>query len=254
MLSRFRQKNPGRSLGGLLFYELCYFIVRFSITLIYRFRVWGSGNLPLTGPVLVVANHQSHFDPIVAGMALPARHLNFVARSTLFNSKLFGALIKGLNSIPLRQGESDTAAIRLTIDALKQQRVVLVFPEGSRTLDGQVHEFKRGAWLLMSRAKCPILPIGIHGCFEAFPRGTSIPTFFNRTIGICVGKPIAPKTLLAMGEAEGLLMLQRLVDDLRRQAGEKLAHAGDAERYRSRRQAWAAYSPPSPTQADATAV
>ena len=235
MLSPFRAKNPGRSLSGLLFYELCYFAVRFFITLLYRFRVWGSHHLPASGPVLVVANHQSHFDPIIVGMALPARHMNFVARSTLFTSRFFGALIQGLNSIPLKQGESDTAAIRLTIDALRQGRVMLIFPEGSRTPDGSVQDFKRGAWLLMSRAKCPILPIGIHGNYEIFPRGAALPAFFNRTVGVCVGPPIPAATLLAMGETAGLALLQAQVDDLRRQAAAKLTRAGDAERFRSRK-------------------
>jgi len=233
--STFRAKNPGRSLSGLLFYELCFFAVRFFFTLMYRFRVWGSHHLAESGPVLVVANHQSHFDPIVAGMALPARHMNFVARSTLFTSRLFGALIQGLNSIPLKQGESDTAAIRLTIDSLRQGRVMLIFPEGSRTPDGDVHEFKRGAWLLMSRAKCPILPIGIHGNYEIFPRGAPIPELFNRTVGVCVGKPIPAATLLALGEAAGLQMLRDQVDALRQEAAQKLARAGEAERYRPRK-------------------
>lgn len=227
MLASFQAKNPGRSLGGLLFYEFCYFCVRFTLTLFYKFRVWNSHLCPISGPVLVVTNHQSHLDPIVAGMAIPSRHLNFVAKSTLFKSKLFGALIQGLNSIPLKQGESDTAAIRTTIEYLKQGRCMLIFPEGSRTLDGAVHEFKRGAWLLMSRAKCTILPIGIDGCFDAFPRSTPFPRLWQGVrIGAVVGQPISAETLLKMSPDEGLAFLRQTVEDLRLEAVDRLRRTG----------------------------
>lgn len=226
MLEAFSQKNPGRSIGGLVFYEFCYFCVRLFITVFYRFQVWGSHKVPPTGPVLLISNHQSHFDPIIAGMSVPTRHLNFVARATLFKFKPFGKLIEGLNSIPLKQGESDTAAIRLTLEYLKQGRVMLVFPEGSRTQDGAVHEFKRGAWLLMSRAKCPILPIGIDGCFDAFPRKSAWPQLFGKRIGATVGEPIPAERLLAMSSEEGLAYLKGVVEDLRCQTAVRLARAG----------------------------
>ncbi|CAN5706359.1 N/A [soil metagenome] len=219
--------NPGRSARGVAFYQLCYFLSRAVLTAAYRLRVWDSGNLPPTGPVLVIANHQSHFDPVLVGMALPSRHLNFVARATLFAFKPFGTMIAALNAFPLKQGESDTVAIRATIELLRQGRVVLIFPEGSRTPDGEIHEFKRGAWLLMSRAKCPIVPVGIEGAFAAFPRGAAIPRVRGIRMGATVGSPLDPAELLAMGPEAGLIFLKQRVAALKTKTAERLQRAGN---------------------------
>lgn len=218
--------NPGLPSRRILAYEIAVNLLRLIGTLFFRFRVWGRHHVPDSGPLLVVSNHQSHLDPMLVGMSIRRRHLNFAARSTLFAFKPFGWLITTFNAHPLKQGESDTAAIRAYIDMLKQGRMVLVFPEGSRTPDGSIHAFKRGAWLLMSRAKCTVLPVAIEGAFDTFPKGTSFPSVFNRRLAVQIGRAIPAAELLAMSPDAGLLFLQQTIEGLRQQAADKMLRAG----------------------------
>lgn len=226
MLRSLRRHNPGRALSGLLFYEFCWHLCWIGLTALYRLRCWGGQHVPADGAFLVVANHQSHFDPVLVGMAMRNRHLNFLARSTLFTNPLFGGMIARLNAVPLKQGEGDRGAIRTSLEQLAEGRAMLVFPEGSRTGDGRMHQFKRGAWLLMSKARCPILPVAVEGAYDTWKRGTPLPRLFGRRIAVRIGKPIPAETLLAMPADEGLRYLARVVDDLRQSLVEPLEHAG----------------------------
>lgn len=228
MFRPLRQRNPGRPLIGVCFYSLCWNISNFLLTVFYRLRTWGDRNAPDSGPLLVISNHQSHLDPVVVGMSLRRRDLNFLARSTLFNVPILRHLILWLNSVPLKQGEPDRAAIRTALEQLDAGRAILIFPEGSRTTDGRIHEFKRGVWVLLTRAKCPVLPIAIEGCYDAWRRGTPFPRLFNRRIATLVGPPIPAETLLAMGAEAGLPYLARLIEDMRTELAGRLAASGMA--------------------------
>jgi 1-acyl-sn-glycerol-3-phosphate acyltransferase len=211
MLDALRQRNPGRSIPALLFYELAVNTVRLVFVLLYRRRVANARACPEQGPVLVVANHQSHFDPPCIGSSL-SRHVCFVARAGLFKQPAFARLIGLLNAFPIKDdGGSDTAAIRTALDILKQRRVLLIFPEGTRSSTGEIQPFKRGAWLLLSRAKCTVLPAAIDGAFDAWPRSRKFPRLFSRPIRVRFGQPIAYETLAALGPDQGLARLEQEV-------------------------------------------
>lgn len=219
--------TPSRPAGSPWFYDFMWLLLMSFFTGVYRLRVWHADRVPARGPLLLVANHQSHLDPPAIGMAVRSRRLTFLARSTLFtSSRLFGRAIHALGAVPLKQDAPDAAAMRLTIDLLKQGHAVLVFPEGSRTLDGAMHPFKRGVWLLLSRARCTILPVAIEGAYDAFPRRAARPKFWRQRLGVMVGHPIAADTLLALGPDAGLLHLATTVDALRAQAAARLAASG----------------------------
>jgi len=218
MFSRIRALCPGRSIAGIGFYAFVRWLAGVALLVTFGLRAKNSKNMPATGPVLVVANHQSHLDPPAIGIILP-RHLTYLARASLFKNPLFGAFIRGLSSVPLKEGKGDAAAIRTAIEQLGMGRAILIFPEGSRTLDGEMTPFKRGVWLLLSRAKCPVLPVGIDGAFEAWPRGTSLPRLFRgNRVAIEVGEPIASEMLLAMKPDDGLALLAERINTLRLKA------------------------------------
>jgi 1-acyl-sn-glycerol-3-phosphate acyltransferase len=226
LLAAIRQRNPGRSLPDMAIYTFCHQFCELLLTLVYRYRVWGRNRFPATGPFLLVVNHQSHLDPIMAALASPWRHINFLARSTLFKNPAFGWLIRVLNSVPLKQGQADTAAIRTALEQLEAGRAVLIFPEGSRTPDGAMHPFKRGVWLLLKRANCPVIPVAVEGARDAWPRGQAFPHLFGKRLVAQVGRPIQPQTLLAMGEREGLEFLAATIESMRVELGAKLAREG----------------------------
>jgi len=228
VLDSIRQRNPRRSVPGIFFYDFCHTLCWLGLLLFYRLRIWGQHHTPRTGPFILAVNHQSHLDPMIAGMAVRGRHLNFIARSTLFNYPIFGKMILWLNSVPLNQNAPDTQAIRTAIEQLGMGRAVLIFPEGSRTKDGAMHPFKRGLWLLLARAKCPVLPVALEGAFDTWKRGKSRPEFFGRRVAAMVGPPISAEKLLEMGPDAGLAHLQSVIESMRVQLASRLSAQGVA--------------------------
>jgi 1-acyl-sn-glycerol-3-phosphate acyltransferase len=184
-------------------------------TAFFRYRSFGAERVPMHGPLIVVSNHQSNLDPPYVGIALRRKHLNFIARVGLFKNPAFGWLIRTLNSIPVRRGETDLAAMKRSLQRLERGHAVMVFAEGARTLDGRMHEFQRGMTLLLKRAKCPVLPVAIDGAYEAWPRGKALPRLFGERLVVEVGEPIGYDELMAEGPEQALRTVAMRVDELR---------------------------------------
>lgn len=160
--------------------------------------------MPETGPVLVLANHQSYYDPVLCGLA-SRRYLTFLARETLFKNRYFKGLIESLDAIPIDLKGLGREGLELTRSRLEEGKCVLVFPEGERTHDGEMHPFKAGIALLLRRIQCPIVPIGLDGAFAAWSRFATRPSFSPMFLGptpasiaLSVGKPIHPAELAGM--------------------------------------------------------
>ena len=129
-------------------------------------------------------------------------------------------------SVPIKQGSADMGAIRTAIEQMELGRVLIMFPEGSRTPDGSMHTFKRGAWLILSRAKPTVLPGAIEGAFDAWPRSRSRPKLWGKRVMLKVGKPIAAETLLEMGPDKGLEFLRQTIEDMRLELAADLTARG----------------------------
>lgn len=214
MLARYRMRHPGSSLAQLIFFDLCRETVLWFFRILYRHKRIGVMNIPRTGPVLLVANHQSFFDPPAIGGGVRHRHADFLARSSLFTFKPFGWLIARLNSTPIRQGAGDAGAMKATIEKMRQGKMMLVFPEGSRTPDGQLQEFQRGAAVLLKRAHCAVVPVGIVGAYEAWPRSRRLPRLLSKRMVVCYGKPIASDELMGAGTDQAMRRLRHEVEKL----------------------------------------
>ncbi len=226
-VERFRQRNQGASVAKILWWSLVgrpfsYFVV----WALSRYRGWGMNNIPLTGPVLLVANHQSFLDPPLIGGPLWARHFHSMARSTLFNDRIFGWLIRSFNTFPVDQGKGDVKAIRTAIARLKEGQLVLVFPEGERCIDGQMAEFQDGIMLLVKRAKPIIVPVGIDGSFDVWPRHRKWPRL-GGLAGIEYGQPIAAERLLEMKTSDATTFLYERVEELQMRVRSRLRHASN---------------------------
>lgn len=218
ILSKWRDYDPGRPLQRIIFFRFCASLTWLALTLIYRLRVLHSERVPAHGALLVVANHQSHLDPPSIGVALNRRHIVPIARQGLFKNRVFGWLIGMLNSIPINEKEGDAVAIRKAVKELAEGRCILVFPEGARTTDGHIQPFKRGAWLMISRAKCSVLPAAVEGLYDAWPRAHRFPSIWRRRAAVAFGEVIDHHRLLAMGPDEGLAFLARRIEELRLEA------------------------------------
>lgn len=180
----------------------------------WSYRMRGRHRMPATGPVLVLANHQSFFDPLLVGVA-STRHLTFLARKTLFRKPGFAAVIRSLDAVPIDQEGLGKDGLQAVAAALAAGKAVLVFPEGERAHTGELGELKAGVLLLIRKAKCPIVPVGIAGAFGAWPRTRKSPTPSplwheptERTIAVSVGEAIDPRELEGLGREEALGLLR----------------------------------------------
>ena len=180
---------------------------------VYRYRAFGVRNIPRTGPLLLVSNHQSYLDPSLVGMGCSRRQFAALARSTLFDNPVFAWIIRRLNAIPVTQGETDVGAMRKCISELKKGQALLIFPEGSRTLTGEVEPFQTGTMLMIKRAKPTILPVAIEGAYNVWKRG-GYPKFHGR-IAVKYGEPIPAETIIEMGPDKGLAFLRDTVAGMR---------------------------------------
>lgn len=151
--------------------------------------------VPADGPLLVVANHQSYYDPPLIGGGITSRPLDYLARAGLFKNPLFGGFISAFNAFPIKEDTGDRAALNTVIDRLHAGGAVLLFPEGRRSRDGHVMPLKRGMALILRKARCPLLPVAIDGVFDVFPPGQSRPSLFKGPIGVHYGEPIMPDDL-----------------------------------------------------------
>lgn len=185
-----------------------------------RTKVVGKENVPMRGGLLVVANHASYLDPPLVGVSMP-RRVWFMARSTLFKNRLFGAVIAGLGSFPVERavdregaggsgGGGDIKAIRTVLDQLDRGHPVLLFPEGARSASGAMQPFQRGVAVLLKRSKCPVLPVAISGVYEAWPRGKK-PRLFPKRVVIRFGEAIAHDDLLKDGGEAAVKRLEGVI-------------------------------------------
>lgn len=206
-----------------LTYHVGYRVTRAFFSLFYRPVVRGLELVPPTGGLLVVANHQSHFDPPLIGVAImPKRPLHFVARATLFDNPVFGAIISRLNAFPIDQsGRGDVKAIRTILAHLEKGKAVMVFPEGARSPDGAMHEFKRGTELLLRRSECHVLPVAVEGAYDAYPRHRKWPRLFGQRLGVNFGRPI-PHDELMSGQTPPMERLAREIQARREEIADEL--------------------------------
>lgn len=218
--------RPG--LIGRLWYDAAYWTMWTVFTLGFSYRGKGRGNVPRRGPALVLANHQSMFDPMLVGLSLP-RYPTFLARSTLFDVPVLGSAITSVGAVPIDRGMGKDG-IRRVLDALGRGGAVIMFPEGERTHTGAVQPLKAGVSLLIQRVNCPIVPVGIAGAYAAWNRFMRWPRFSppflppgESTIGVSMGEPIDPARYKGMGRNE-------LLADLRGEIVKQVAVAEEVRR------------------------
>src|SRR5437660_8285872 len=170
-----------------LYYWLGYHLSRILARLFFRLRIIHRERMIQAGPVILAMNHQSYLDPPFAGTAC-SRAIYFLARRTLMDVPLLGWLLPKLNVIPVNQEGIDRSALKTLIRVLKSGNAALVFPEGSRTLDGNLQAAQPGVGLVIAKTLAPVVPMRIFGAHEALPRGGGGLHFVPITI--VIGEPI----------------------------------------------------------------
>ena len=183
------------------------------------------GEIPKSGPLIVVANHISNSDPpLVAGWLTPmlGRQMHILAKQALFIGPL-GWILKKLGATPVRAGGSDIEAYRVAKAVLDRGDVLCIFPEGTRSPTGVMQEHKPGVAMLATRTGVAILPVGVSGSDYFLGRGKKLPRL-RAPIHLRIGRPFtlaldpALSRRDAMKEASDELMrrIAALVDERHR--------------------------------------
>jgi len=201
IVKRFKKKckktRPAWSyLRGMTFlYRVVLFFAWLWFKIFYRHRVYGLEHFEKGGAILA-ANHTSFLDPPILAISWP-EEVHFLARETLFKPLLFGWFIKSLHAHPVSGKASDVSVLKTVCMLLKEGKKVVLFPEGTRSVEGKLGPIKPGISLLLSRTDAAVIPAYIHGAFEVWGRKRKFPKVFGRTA--CVfGKPIYFKEFAAL--------------------------------------------------------
>lgn len=193
-----------RSFASLAWYRSVRFLAGTLATVLLGWRATGLHHIPESGGVLLVSNHLSYLDVFFLGIPL-RRPLNYVARSTLFVPAL-GAFIRSVGGFPIQREGMGASGMKETLRRLRAGGIVTLFPEGTRSKDGEIGPLKPGIAVLVMRAGVPVVPAGLAGTFEIWPRSRPIPV--PHPIRVHFGRPILPEELGGM-ETEAITTLIR---------------------------------------------
>jgi 1-acyl-sn-glycerol-3-phosphate acyltransferase len=163
-------------------YALCKTVAKVG----FQYQAFGQENIIEDGPAIMAANHQSYLDPPLVGITCRAE-IYFLARKTLFKNKFLGSMLSRVNALPVDLSGADLTAIRTIINLLKQGQRTAIFPEGTRSLTGEIQRARPGIGMIIAKTLAPVVPMRIFGSFEAWPKGGKIEL---SPITVVVGKPI----------------------------------------------------------------
>lgn len=207
----------GQATWAVIVTLLSHLLFRLLFTTLCRLRVFGRGHVPERGPYLITPNHASFVDAFALGAALPfrkVRHLYFLGFQQFFQHPLTAMFGKAYRVIQVDAETYLLQALQAAAYVLRKGETLCVFPEGARSIDGQIKAFKKGTAILAKELDLPLLPVRIIGSFEIWPRGQRYPR--PHPLTIVFGPPVTVDELLAEGPIpEGEDLYEALATRLR---------------------------------------
>ncbi|KAF0180120.1 MAG: Phospholipid/glycerol acyltransferase [Limisphaerales bacterium] len=173
-------------------YRLTWLFARAVFALYHRWRVFNAERVPLTGPVILAANHASFIDPPLIGSGLH-RPINYLTRDSLFRFPGFGWYLRTLHCVPVDRDGAGAAGLRAILDRLLNGGAIILFPEGTRTSDGNLQPARSGVGLTVIKSDAPVVPVRVFGTFEAWSRHQKFPR--PRRVMVKYGVPMDFKAL-----------------------------------------------------------
>ncbi|XKH61697.1 1-acyl-sn-glycerol-3-phosphate acyltransferase [Halomonas sediminis] len=190
--------------------QLLRLLILLIMRLCYRLRVHGLEHVPREGAALIVCNHVSFMDALILGGACP-RSLRFVMERTIFESPWLNWWFRLVGAIPIESERRNPGSLRKTLEAisraLRNGEVVMVFPEGKLTTDGEVHTFRRGLDAILARDPVAVIPAGITGLWGSWtshhegPALKKWPRRWRARVSLRFGSPVTPQALVSQGRA-----------------------------------------------------
>lgn len=197
-----------RTLFQRVVYDMIRVLARLIVVWFCRFRVSGREHWPARGGALVCANHQSYLDPPLVGLTCP-RRLTYLGRTTLFQNRLLAPIITFLDTIPIDREGGGLAGLKETLRRLKGGDMVLIFPEGTRTRDGELQPLKPGFCAVARRSKVPLVPVALDGAFDVWPRRSPLPR--GGRLAVVIGEPITAAEVSRLSDQELVAELGRRI-------------------------------------------
>jgi 1-acyl-sn-glycerol-3-phosphate acyltransferase len=170
-----------------LSYRIGWYCFRTIYATYFRWRVFNPERVPLSGPVILAANHASFIDPPLVGCGL-RREINYLARESLFRFPGIGALLRSWNGVPVDRDGAGARGLKAILDRLRAGGAIILFPEGTRTTDGKLQPARSGIGLTVIKSEAPVIPVRVFGTFEAFNRTMKFPR--PRRIAVKYGQPL----------------------------------------------------------------
>jgi 1-acyl-sn-glycerol-3-phosphate acyltransferase len=173
----------------LLYHLFKWSVVSPMLHVYFRGRIYGADQVPQQGPLVVVSNHASDFDPPILSSCM-RRPVAYMAKEELFQVPVLSQAIQLYGAYPVKRGSPDRSAIRAALASLEQGWAVGIFMTGTRTPDGRITDPKLGAAMIAAKAQAPLLPVCLYGTHRIVRKGSAIPQSVPLTIRI--GEPIPP--------------------------------------------------------------
>lgn len=196
-------------------YGFLWVLTRAVSWLFFRYQV--VGQVPRTGGLLIAANHASYFDIPLLGCGM-RRRAWYLGRSDLFPVPGLKGILRWLGWIPLRLGRLDREAFAKAVALIKKGKVVVIFPEGGRSLDGRLRAAKPGIGMIVAQTGCPVVPAYLKGTFEVLPAGSKRPRF--HPVAVVFGEPLTFPQTVENGENK------KFYQDVSRTVMERIAALG----------------------------
>lgn len=170
-----------------LSYRIGWIFFRTIYATYFRWRVFGAEQVPLTGGVILASNHASYLDPPLVGSALN-RGINYLARESLFRFPGIGALLRSWSAVPVDRDGGGAKGLKTILDRLLAGGGIILFPEGTRTRDGQLQPARSGIGLTVIKSTAPVVPVRVFGTYEAYGRQHRFPR--PHRVGVVFGTPM----------------------------------------------------------------
>ncbi len=168
-------------------YNIFANLARFLGDLFFSRKIVHPERMIEEGPLIIAVNHSSFVDPPLAGIC-SRRAVYYLARKNLLEWPVFGPLFPDMNVIPVERDGNDMSALREVIKKIREGNGVVLFPEGTRSKDGNLQPARAGIGLVIAKTMAPVLPMRIFGAYEAFPKGSKLPRC--GPITVVIGHPI----------------------------------------------------------------
>ena len=168
-------------------YRIGWLLFRGLFRIYFRREIHGVENVPLSGPVILASNHASFLDPPLVGSCLH-REINYLARDTLFRFPIVGWVLREVNAVPVDREGGGAAGLKAILDRLLAGGGIILFPEGTRSADGNLQSPRAGIGLTVIKSHAPVVPVRIFGTFEAYSRKHKFPR--PKKVIVTFGAPI----------------------------------------------------------------